>query len=110
VLGGDRTQPVEALMSRTVPTVKPQDNALSLCHQFRDGRFARMAVVDEQGRLIGNLSRGDVMRMMVACERMERENRDSAAPGSTACATTPMIPAPRGMALPRKPTVAVCPS
>ena len=56
-MGGDRKQTAESLMSRTVPTVGPQECAMAVCPQFRDARLARMAVVDAEGRLIGNLSR-----------------------------------------------------
>ena len=74
VLGGDRTQTAETLMNRNVPTVRPEDSALAVCPQFRDGRLARMAVIDGEGHLVGNLARRDVMRMMLTIERMTLRN------------------------------------
>src|ERR1700685_3035408 len=68
VLGGDRTQSAATLMNRNVPTARPEYSALALCPQFRDGRLARMAVIDGEGHLVGNLARRDVMRMMLALE------------------------------------------
>ncbi len=93
VLGDDCTLTAETLMSRQVPTVGPQDSAVALCPQFRDGRLARMAVVDEEGRLIGNLGRRDVMRMMRA---LDISHAQSAASGPR------VVPAPRGVQLSRK--------
>jgi CBS domain-containing protein len=104
VLGGDRSQTAESLMSRTVPTVRPEESALSVCPQFRDARLARMAVIDADGHLIGNISRCDVMRMMLTMERMERENPTSAAAANRERSETSRnIPAPRGVQMPRKP-------
>ena len=74
VLGGDRTQAAETLMNRNVPTVHPEDSAMAVCPQFRDGRLARMAVIDGEGHLVGNLARRDVMRMMLTIERMACES------------------------------------
>ena len=79
VLGGDRTQTAETLMNCNVPTVRPEESAMAVCPQFRDGRLARMAVIDDEGRLVGNLARRDVMRMMLTIERMTRETPADAA-------------------------------
>jgi CBS-domain-containing membrane protein len=78
VLGGDRNQTAASLMSRTVPTVGPQECAMAVCPQFRDARLARMAVIDADGCLIGNLSRADLMRMMLTLERMQCEKPEPA--------------------------------
>jgi CBS domain-containing protein len=111
VLGGDRTAKAESLMSRSVPTVHPNESAIALCPKFRDGSFARMAVVDDDGRLVGNVSRRELMRMMLAMEHMEP---DAAAPATHAPApafarteTARLVPAPRGAQISRKPLVTV---
>jgi CBS-domain-containing membrane protein len=101
VLGGDRQQTAASLMSRTVPTVGPKECAMAVCPQFRDARLARMAVIDADGRLIGNLSRADVMRMMLTLERMQCEKAEPCVkPESTRAATngeiSRVVPAPRG--------------
>jgi len=102
VLGGDPAQTAETLMSRNVPTVRPEESALALCPQFRDGRLNRMAVVDGEGHLIGNLARRDVMRMMRAMERFSAK-----APVASMAETRPgdasrVVPAPRSLQTGRK--------
>ena len=111
VLGGDRTAKAETLMTRSVPTVHPNDSAVALCPKFRDGSFARMAVVDNDGHLLGNVSRRELMRMMLA---MEHAEPDAATPASPATAAGPgrveaarVVPAPRGVQLARKPLATV---
>jgi CBS domain-containing protein len=111
VLGGDRTAKAESLMTRSVPTVRPNDSAVALCPKFRDGSFARMAVVDNDGRLVGNVSRRELMRMMLAMEHVEPERAGptghvpSSAPRWTE--TTRAVPAPRGVQSARKPLATV---
>jgi CBS domain-containing protein len=108
VLGGDRTQTAETLMNRNVPTVRPEESALAVCPQFRDARLARMAVIDGDGRLVGNLARRDIMRMMLAIERMALE---TPAPVEAPRYGSPrLIPAPRSAQVTRKTPVAVCAS
>jgi CBS-domain-containing membrane protein len=104
VLGGDRKETAETLMNRTVPTVSPDECALAVCPQFRDARLARMAVIDAEGRLIGNLSRSDVMRMMLKLERMQCEKVEPVRPCNEPAR---FIPAPRGVQMARKPQPAV---
>jgi CBS domain-containing protein len=101
VLGGDRTQTAETLMNRNVPTVHPEDSAMAVCPQFRDGRLARMAVIDGEGRLVGNLARRDVMRMMLTIERMACES-----PDSSRSAAPRAVPAPLSAQVARKPAAA----
>lgn len=106
VLGGDRTQTAETLMNRGVPTARPDDSATALCSQFRDGRVARMAVIDAEGHLVGNLARRDVMRMMLAVERMASETREAVA-DTPRPAGARIVPAPRGPQMGRKAASAV---
>jgi CBS-domain-containing membrane protein len=107
VLGGDRTQTAETLMNRDVPTVRPEESALAVCPRFRDGRLARMAVIDGEGHLVGNLGRCDMMRMMQTIERMTRELPDPAGDTSR-CDSARVVPAPRGAQLNRKTSAAFC--
>jgi CBS domain-containing protein len=112
VLGGDRTAKAESLMSRSVPTVHPNESAVALCPKFRDGSFARIAVVDDDGHLIGNLSRRELMRMMLAMERVESENPSQASTVSgtaktSRTETTRVVPAPRSAQIARKPLATV---
>jgi CBS-domain-containing membrane protein len=107
VLGGDRTAKAESLMSRNVPTVHPNDSAVALCPKFRDGSFARMAVVDNDGHLIGNLSRRELMRMMLAMEHVDSANAALTSAVSEGAATprteyTRVVPAPRSPQVARK--------
>jgi CBS domain-containing protein len=112
VLGGDRTAKAESLMSRSVPTVHPNDSAVALCPKFRDGSFARIAVVDDDGHLIGNLSRRELMRMMLAMERVESDNPAQASTVSGTAKTSRtetarVVPAPRSAQNARKPLATV---
>lgn len=106
VLGGDRNQTAETLMNRNVPTVHPEDSAMAVCPQFRDGRLARMAVIDGEGRLVGNLARRDVMRMMLTIERMACEPVNPAADLSRAGAPR-SVPSPLSAQVSRKPVAAM---
>jgi CBS domain-containing protein len=115
VLGGDRTVHAESLMSRNVPTVRPNESAAALCPKFRDGSFARMAVVDNEGHLVGNVSRRELMRMMLAMERVMNET-DAPAPSASAAPTAGapartetarVVPSPRSTQVARKPLVTV---
>lgn len=105
VLGGDRNQTAETLMNRNVPTVHPEDSAMAVCPQFRDGRLARMAVIDGEGRLVGNLARRDVMRMMLTIERMACEPVNPAA-DLARCGAPRAVPAPLSAQVSRKPVAA----
>jgi CBS domain-containing protein len=111
VLGGERTAKAECLMTRSVPTVRPNDSAVALCPKFRDGSFARMAVVDNEGHLLGNVSRRELMRMMLAMEHVESETAAQKAPVTTAAPlrteTPRVVPAPRGVQMARKPLATV---
>ncbi|HET6323199.1 MAG TPA: CBS domain-containing protein [Planctomycetaceae bacterium] len=105
VLGGDPTAKAETLMSRSVPTVLPSESAVALCPKFRDGSFARMAVIDKEGHLVGNVSRRELMRMMVAMERVEPTSSVPAA--ATPGTAIRSVPAPRGAQMARKPLATV---
>ena len=110
VLGGERTAKAESLMTRSVPIVHPSDSAVALCPKFRDGSFARMAVVDNDGHLVGNVSRRELMRMMLAMEHVEPETVAPKAPTTAASARTEtarLVPAPRVVQMARKPLATV---
>jgi CBS domain-containing protein len=111
VLGGERTAKAESLMTRSVPIVHPTDSAVALCPKFRDGSFARMAVVDNEGHLLGNVSRRELMRMMLAMEHVEPETAAPKPPVATAAPvrteTARVVPAPRGVQMARKPLATV---
>ncbi len=108
VLGGDPTVKAESLMSRSVPTVLPSDSAVALCPRFRDGSFARMAVIDNDGHLVGNVSRRELMRMMLAMEHVEpKSSAPAASPAQDAAVSGRLVPAPRGVQMVRKPLATV---
>jgi CBS domain-containing protein len=114
VLGGDRTAQAETLMSRSVPTVHPNESAVALCPRFRDGSFVRMAVVDSDGHLVGNVSRRELMRMMLAMEHVlnqaEAATASAVAPPNAAVSRTEsarVLPAPRVGQMARKPLATV---
>lgn len=109
VLGGDRTETAETLMNRNVPTVRPEENALAVCPQFRDGRLARMAVIDAEGHLVGNLARRDILRMMLTIERTS-PGTPAASSDEPRSGTARVVPAPRCVQLARKTSGPICSS
>ena len=62
--------PVGQVMTREVETCGADDGVASLMERMTDGRFRHMPVIDE-GRLIGLVSIGDVVKQRV--EEFERE-------------------------------------
>ncbi|MCC9603967.1 CBS domain-containing protein [Stieleria sp. JC731] len=57
--------PVVGLMSfvdATPPTIRPETDLLTIAQTFLDAACRRLPVLDEDGRLLGQISRRDVMR------------------------------------------------
>ena len=61
---------VEQLMSRNVPVFTPQSDAAEVARLFRDARYVRFPVVS-MGRLVGVITRGDVIRLMAVLRRID---------------------------------------
>jgi CBS domain-containing protein len=59
----DRGGPVSKFMSTTVETCAPNDNLIDVAVRMADSPYRRFPVVDER-RLVGLLSRRDVMRAL----------------------------------------------
>lgn len=55
---------VEDLMTRDVQTVFPDGTLLTLAHHFNELRIRRLPVVDAEGRLLGQVSRRDLMQAL----------------------------------------------
>jgi CBS domain-containing protein len=55
------SQPVSAVMTRDILTVVPQDDLMSVAHTMTERRMRHLPVVD-QGRLVGIVSIGDVVK------------------------------------------------
>jgi CBS domain-containing protein len=55
---------VHELMTRDVVTIAPQASLLTLADLFAKKRYRRFPVVDEDGRLIGQVSRRDLLRAL----------------------------------------------
>lgn len=62
---GEWGGPVSGFMSTPVETVSPDDNLVDVAAHLASSRFRRFPVV-EQGRLVGLLSRRDVLRAVQA--------------------------------------------
>jgi len=52
------------LMTKDVETVPPDCTLLTLAHHFKERRVRRLPVVDEHNRLLGQVSRRDLMRAL----------------------------------------------
>ncbi len=61
---------VEQLMSRSIPVFTPQSDAAEVARLFRDGRYRQFPIV-EGGRLVGVITRGDVVRLMAVLRRID---------------------------------------
>lgn len=59
----DWGKPVSAYMARDVITIEPDIDILAACQVLLEGRYRRFPVVDE-GRLVGLISRTDVLRAL----------------------------------------------
>jgi CBS-domain-containing membrane protein len=75
----DRLPPslVRDVMTTSVVTAKPDDDLLSIAHIFLTRPIRRIPVVDEQGKLLGQISRRD---LLAAASRVfdEAPSRDAA--------------------------------
>ena len=63
---------VDALMTRTVVTCAPGDEAEAILGAMTDGRFRHMPVV-EDGLLVGLISQGDVVKARLSEVSMEKD-------------------------------------
>ena len=64
-------------MSKEVETVSPEDDLFSLATRFAQGRHRRL-VVAEEGKLVGLISRRDLLRALEAFEkRLFHKRRES---------------------------------
>lgn len=61
---------VEQLMSRNIPVFTPQTDAAEVARLFRDGRHRQFPVVS-RGKLVGLITRGDVVRLMAVLRRID---------------------------------------
>ncbi len=57
--------PVRAVMRTEVPTVGPDDPIDQALELFFSGKSTRLPVVDEKGRLVGVLSRSDILKVIL---------------------------------------------
>lgn len=67
---------VEDLMTRDVETVGPDTPILTLVHIFAKKRFRRVPVVDENGRLLGQISRRDLMEALYDKMKVAQKKKD----------------------------------
>jgi len=69
--GGCLTKPVRDLMTKTVETCSPTEKANSVLQRMTAGRFRHMPVT-EDGKMVGLLSIGDVVKARM--QEIEQEN------------------------------------
>lgn len=68
---GDRVATVADVMRRDVLTVRPEDSIFDLANQMRGQKPKIYPVIDEQHKVLGVISRRQVLRKM--CENMAAE-------------------------------------
>ena len=61
----DRAVPAGQLMSRPAVTVRPQDSIVDAARSMARHRVERLPVVDEEDRLIGIVTRRDLLRVFL---------------------------------------------
>lgn len=66
--------PVSDLMTRSVESCIAEDTALDILGRMTQGRFRHMPVLGADGRMIGLLSIGDVVKARL--EEIERDNAE----------------------------------
>ena len=71
-MSGTPPQNVEDLMTRDVITVPPETTLLQLVDIFGERRFRRLPVVNSKGRLMGQISRRDLMKALYDKMKVER--------------------------------------
>ena len=54
----------EALMTKKVVTVKAEDDVSDVARIMRDKHIKRVPVLDDEGHLIGIVSRQDIVKML----------------------------------------------
>ncbi|WP_037307049.1 CBS domain-containing protein [Ruegeria halocynthiae] len=69
---GCLNQPVSAYMTSDLVTAKQQDSVQDIMSQMTEGRFRHMPVV-EDGKLIGIVTLGDVVKAQLAELAMEKD-------------------------------------
>ncbi len=69
-------KPVSDLMTRDVETVGPDTTLLTMVHIFGQKRYRRLPVVDASGRLLGQISRRDLMRALYQKMRSQMKRKD----------------------------------
>lgn len=75
-MSGVPPKPVQDLMTRDVETVAPDATLLTLVHIFGQKRYRRLPVVDASGRLVGQISRRDLMRALYEKMRAQLKRKD----------------------------------
>jgi CBS domain-containing protein len=63
------TTPVKELMSTDLQTVSPQTDIMKVAELFLNNRYRRLPVLDE-GRVVGQISRRDVLRAVREVHRL----------------------------------------
>lgn len=75
ILLTDAQEPASRFMSRNMLLLKPDMRLDQVTGYFRESCYPRLAVV-ENGRVVGQLSRRDVLRAMVVIEEIARASVD----------------------------------
>ncbi|NJN65252.1 MAG: CBS domain-containing protein [Chloroflexaceae bacterium] len=55
---------IEVILERNVPTIAPRENIVDAIHRLMNLRLERAPVVDEDGRLVGIIARGGLLRAL----------------------------------------------
>ena len=82
IIQSDSQEPVTRFMSRNMLLLTPNMRLEEVAGHFRESCYPRLAVVDG-GRIVGQLSRRDVLRAMVVLEEIATASADDESETST---------------------------
>lgn len=75
ILRSDTRQSVTRVMSRSMIVLQPESTLEEVAGLFRESCYARLAVT-ENGRLVGQLCRREVLRTLVVLDDLDQNRRD----------------------------------
>lgn len=63
---------LRAFVDTQPPCISPETDLLTICQTFLNQATRRLPVIDEQGKLVGQISRRDAMRKVMQCHQTQR--------------------------------------
>lgn len=81
--GTHRDESIAGLITRTLQTVSPTSSAVAIASLFREGFRSAMAVVDDKGRLLGQIKRRELLWLLTTLDRVHVDGETTGEAEST---------------------------